>query len=186
MNFFIDEFNKGSEKTITSLKETLKSIRTGRANPSLVENLIIETYGGQTKLKLLELASIVTEGPTVLVITPFDPSILPDIEKGILKSPLGINPAVQGNKIIIRIPPLSTEQRQKMVKIVNQEVETKKMSIRNLRDDIRKQIKIKFESKELTEDDKFRLEKEIDNLTQKRSEEIKIIKEKKEQEILEV
>jgi len=186
MNSFIEEFNLKADKIVSSLRENLKIIRTGRANPSLVENLIVEAYGGQTKLKLLELASIVTEGPTVIAIAPFDPSVLTDIGKAILKSPLGINPAVQGNRIIIRIPPLSQEQREKMIKVIAQEVENKKSSIRNLRDDIRKHIKSKFESKEITEDDKFRLEKEIDNLTQKTSEDIRIIKEKKEEEIREV
>jgi len=186
MNSFIDEFNLKADKIVSLLRENLKTIRTGRANPSLVENLIVETYEGQAKLKLMELASIVTEGPAVITITPFDPAVLPDIEKGILKSPLGINPAVQGNRIIIRVPSLSQEQREKMTKVASQEVEDKKSSIRNLRDDIRKHIKLKFESKEITEDDKFRLEKEIDNLTQKISEDIRIIKEKKEEEIREV
>ncbi len=186
MNSFTEEFNSKAEKIITSLREVLKTIRTGRANPSLVENLIVETYGGQAKLKLLELASIISEGPAVIAITPFDPSVLQDIEKAILKSPLGINPANQGNRIIIRIPPLSHEQREKMVKLISQEVETKKSSIRSLRDDIRKQIKLKFEAKEITEDDKFRWEKEIDNLIQKVFDEAKLIKEKKEQEIFEV
>ncbi|MCS6956487.1 MAG: ribosome-recycling factor, partial [Patescibacteria group bacterium] len=107
---FVQEFKQKSQKIIDSLKEDLKSIRTGKANPSLVENLIIETYSGTTKLKLMELSTITTEGPTTLIVIPFDPSTIQDIEKAILKSPLGLSPSVQGTKIILKIPPLSTEQ----------------------------------------------------------------------------
>ena len=106
-NQIITVFKEQSEKTLIYLKEDLKSIRTGKSNPALLENLIVETYGGQTKLRLLELATIVGEGPSALSVTPYDPSILVDIEKAILKSALGISPAVQGSRIIARIPDLS-------------------------------------------------------------------------------
>ncbi|MDO9028601.1 MAG: ribosome-recycling factor [Candidatus Roizmanbacteria bacterium] len=179
-------FSQLANKTIQSLKEDLKSIRTGRASPSIVENLIVETYGGQTKLRLLELATITTEGPQALLIIPFDPSVLLDIEKSVLKSPLGLTPAVQGSKIIIRIPSLNTEQREKYIKIVREKVEEKKVTIRNHRDDTRRIIKTAFEKKEMGEDEKYRLEKEIDSQTTKFMEEINNIKESKENEIREV
>jgi len=183
---FMDNFKQSCLKVINNLKEDLKSIRTGRANPALIENLIVETYGGQTKLRLLELASIVTEGPTSLIVQPFDPSTIVDIEKAILKSPLGLSPAVQGNRIIIRIPALSQEQREKMIKLIGQKIEEKKVIIRNLRDEERKTIKNDLEKKNITEDDKFRLEKEIDNLTQEYTANIQTIRENKEEEIREV
>ncbi len=182
----ITEFKQSSQKIIELLKDDLKSIRTGRATPSLVENLIVETYGGQTKLRLLELATIITDGPTALSITPFDPSVLSDIEKAILKSPLGISPAVQGNKIAIHIPALSEEQREKFIKLAHQKVEERKGIIRNLRDNARKTIKNAFEKKEITEDDKFRQEKEIDLASQKFMEEVEAHKKRKEEEIREV
>jgi len=182
----ISEFKQNSQKTIDFLKEDLKSIRTGRASPSLVENLVVETYNGQTKLRLLELATIITEGPQALLIIPFDPSVLLDIEKSVLKSPLGLTPAVQGSKIIIRIPSLNTEQREKYIKIVGEKVEEKKVTIRNHRDDTRRIIKTAFEKKEMGEDEKYRLEKEIDSQTTKFMEEINNIKESKENEIREV
>jgi len=182
----ISDFKKKSETVIAFLKEDLKTIRTGRATPSLVENLIIDAYGGSTKLRLTELATITTEGPTALVIVPFDPSILGDIEKSILKSPLGLSPAVQGSKIVLRIPPLSTEQRDKYTKLVAEKVEEKKNQIRNLRDDSRKLIKSSFEKKGITEDEKYRLEKEIDETNGKIMVEITTLKERKEAEIREV
>lgn len=182
----LTEFKQQSAKVIENLKEDLKAIRTGRATPSLVENMIIESYGGSTKLRLMELSTIATEGPSALSIVPFDPSVLADIEKSILKSPLGISPAVQGNRIILKIPSLSEEQRNKYVKLVGQKVEERKTMVRNLRDNARKTIKTSFENKSITEDEKFRQEKDIDIASQKYMEEIEIIKGKKETEIREV
>lgn len=182
----IDEFKQQSRKTIEALKEDLKSIRTGRATPSLVENIIVDAYGGQSKLRILEMASIVTNGPSTLTITPYDSSTLADIEKAILKSPLGINPIVQGHAITLRIPPLSSEQREKYIKLASANIEERKGIVRNLRDNARKTIKTSFENKEITEDDKYRQEKEIDTISQSIINEIEVIKEKKEAEIREV
>lgn len=182
----LTEFKQQALKTIEVLKEELKSIRTGRATPSLVENMFVEAYGGQSKLRLLELATITTEGPSALLIIPFDPSVLSDIEKSILKSPLGISPMIQGNRIILKIPQLSEEQREKFIKLVGQKIEERKGIIRNLRDNARRSIKTAFEKKEITEDDKFRQEKEIDLISQKHMEEIESHQEHKEMEIREV
>jgi len=152
----IIQFKQQSSKVIELLKEDLKSVRTGRATPSLVENILVDAYGGQSKLRLLELATITTDGPSALSIVPFDPSVLTEIEKSILKSPLGISPIVQGNAISLKVPSLSEEQREKFVKLVGQKVEERKNIIRNLRDNARKSTKAAFEKKEITEDDKFR------------------------------
>lgn len=180
----ISQFSKSLEGVITHLTEDLHTIRTGRANGSIFESLSITTYGGQTTLKLLELATIMTEGPSVIAITPYDPSTTQDIERAILKSPLGMSPLVQGNKILIKIPSLSEEQRHKFVKLVNQKAEEMRVMCRNIRDEIRKKIKVMEEDKKITEDDKYRLEKEIDEIIQKTNEKILSIRDKKEQEIM--
>lgn len=179
----LSSFKQQLASTVSALKEDLKTIRTGRANPVIVEQLTVEAYGGSAKLKVMELASITTEGSAAVVIIPFDPSTVPDIEKAILKSPLGLTPQTQGTRIVIRIPPLSEEQRDKYAKLVGQKVEEKRNVIRNHRDDIRKKVKVSFDEKNLTEDDKFRLEKEIDTLTQKVNEELVVVKDAKEKEI---
>ena len=188
MNFMdiVSTFDQQAEKTILALREDLKSIRTGRASPSIVENLIVETYGGQSKLRLLELATIMTEGASSISITPYDPSVIQDIEKAILKSPLGLTPATQGTRIVIRIPSLNTEQREKYIKVVGEKIEEKKITIRNHRDDSRRTMKNAFEKKEMSEDEKYRLEKEIDLQSTKFMEEINVIRENKEKEIMEV
>lgn len=186
MDPLLNDLKQSAEKIIFHLKEDLKTIRTGRANPAIIDNLTVEAYEGQTKLRLMELATILTEGPAVLSITPFDPSIIGDIEKSILKSPLGLTPQTQGTKILIRIPSLSQEQREKMLKIIGQKIEEKKVIMRNFRDDVRKKIRLMLDKKEITEDDKFRLEKDVDSITQGYMTQIQEIKENKEKEILEV
>ncbi|OGK18513.1 hypothetical protein A2866_00880 [Candidatus Roizmanbacteria bacterium RIFCSPHIGHO2_01_FULL_39_8] len=186
MDPILTHFEQSTIKVINFLKEDLKSIRTGKANPSLIENLVVEAYGGQSRLKLLELATLTVEGPSALGITPYDPSTISDIEKAILKSPLGISPAVQGNRILAKIPALSQEQREKFTKIVAQKIEEKKNQIRGARDEARRKIKSQFEAKEISEDEKFREEKDIDNLTKNYMEELQGIKESKEKEIREI
>ncbi|MBI4225710.1 ribosome recycling factor [Candidatus Roizmanbacteria bacterium] len=186
MDAILEQFKQSAEKTFIYLKEDFKSIRTGKSNPALLENLIIETYGGQSKLKLLELATIMTEGPTALSVTPFDPATLSDIEKTILKSSLGITPSIQGHRLLAKIPPLSQEQREKLVRLINQKTEEKKNVIRNYRDDARKKIKQLFESKEISEDEKYRIEKDIDSETQKMMEHLQKIRESKEREIMQI
>jgi len=185
MHDLILSFKSNAEKHIINLREELKGIRTGRAHTGMIESMTIEAYGG-TKMKLIELSSITTESTDALIITPFDPSTIPDIEKGILSSPIGLNPQTQGNRIIVRVPPLSEEQRIKYVKIVSQLVEEAKNQVRYERDTIRKKIKNREDSKEMTEDDRYRLEKEVDELTGKLNSELQSIKEHKEQEIMEV
>src|SRR3989339_2228828 len=163
MNDIIPSFRSQAEIHIEKLREELKGIRTGRAHSGMIEGLQIEAYGGM-KMKLIELSSITSESIDALVITPFDPSTIPDIEKGILGSPLGLNPQTEGRRIIVRVPPLSEEQRVKFVKLVSQLIEETKNKIRYERDAIRKKIKNMEDAKELTEDDRYRLEKEIDEL----------------------
>lgn len=186
MNPLLFDFKQNAQKTFQLLQEDIKVIRTGRATPALIEDMIVDTYGGQTSLKLMELATITTEGPSALVIVPFDVSILQDIEKAILKSSMGLSPQVQGSRIVVKIPPLSQEQREKLLKFVNQKVEEKRVIIRNHRDETRRKIRQQLEKKEIAEDEKFRLEKEIDNLTQKFMEQIQEVKEVKEKEIMQV
>lgn len=186
MDSLLQNFQYNANKTIQTLKDELKLIRTGRASPALIEDLLVETYGGQAKLKLLELATITTEGPASLLIAPFDLSVIIDIEKAILKSSLGLSPATQGSKILIKIPPLSEEQREKIIKLISQKIEEKKNIIRTHRDDVRRKIKSQLEQKAITEDEKFRQEKEIDNLTHRTIEELQKVKEAKETEISQV
>lgn len=180
------QFKKQTEEIIKHLREEIALVRTGKASPSLVENLMVETYQGQAKLTLRELATITTEGPFGLLISPFDSTIIKDIEKAILKSPLNLTPVVDGKNIHLKIPPLSEEQRKNLLKLVSQKIEESRERIRSIRDEIRKKIKKSFENKEITEDEKYRIEKELDHLTQHQNQQINQIKDKKEKELMEI
>ncbi len=179
MEALLKDFELALKKIVDDLKQELISIRTGRITPALVENLVVETYGGTTKLKLLELATIVNQDPQTLLIAPFDPSTLNDIEKAIEMAELGAKPIIQGTNILLKFPPLTEEQRQKYIKIVKEIVEEHRIKVRSSRDDVRKKVRISFENGEITEDLKFSLLKRIDDTTKKYNEKIEEIKEKK-------
>ena len=144
------------------------------------------TYGGQMKMKLKELASISTEGPTTILIDPFDPSTIQDIEKAFLTSPLQLRPRVEGKMIRLITPPLSTEQREKFVKLVHQKVEETKNNNRDHRDHARKGLKTLLDDKTITEYEKFRFEKTIDTLTKDFSDDLEVLKKKKHDEIMSI
>lgn len=175
----LNEFTIETLNAIDRLKKELSTIRTGKASPSLLDNIVVEAYGGQTKLRINELASVATENPSTLVINPYDPSIISDIEKAILKSPLSLNPQVKGKSIYLFLPPLSEEQRNNLQKLVGVKVEEAKKTLRNLRDNVRRKIKKMFEEKEISEDQRFHFEKIIDEEIKKHQSIIENLKEKK-------
>lgn len=186
VNNVYSELKQRNQKTYDYVVSELRQIRTGQASPSLVEDLEVTAYNGTTKLTMKELASIATEGPTSLIITPFDPSIIQDIEKAIHASPLQLSPAVDGQIIRISIPSPTQEQREKYVKLANQKVEEGKIQFRVARDDARKDIKSLLEDKAITEDDKFRAEKEIDSITKEFTDKLEELKKKKHDDIMQV
>ena len=130
----IAAFRKQLEGVVAYVTDELRQIRTGKASPSLIDSLEVTTYGGATTLSLRELASISTDGSTMIVIDPYDASIVQDIEKAIRMSPLGLSPRVDGKTIRILTPPLTEDQRIKFTKLVGEKVEHGKVQIRQHRD----------------------------------------------------
>jgi ribosome recycling factor len=153
------------EKAISVLKHALSGIRTGRANPGLVDSVRVEAYGSQSPLK--QLASITVPEPTQLVVRPYDAGTIKDIEKAIVASDLGLNPQNDGKIIRINIPPLSTDVRKKMVARIKELAEEAKISIRSIRRDANKVIETAEKNKEISEDDRDRLKDEVQELTKK-------------------
>ncbi len=153
------------EKAIGVLKNALAGIRTGRANPGLVDSLRVEAYGSPTPIK--QLASVGAPEPTQIVIRPYDPGTIKDIEKAIIASDLGLNPQNDGKLIRINIPPLSTEVRRKMVTRIKELAEEAKVSIRNIRRDANKAADQAEKSKELSEDDRDAVKEEVQELTKR-------------------
>lgn len=149
------------QKIIEIVASDIGGIRTGRATPSLVENIVVPAYGGTQRLKVVELASISCPDPTMIVISPWDKSIIGDIRKGIELANVGMNPSIDGEIIRITMPPLTTEDREKYVKLLSEKLEAGRVMIRQVRADEMHAIKKKFEAKEITEDEKFGQEKDF-------------------------
>lgn len=153
------------EKAIRKLKGDLSGIRTGRANPGLVDTLRVEVYGSPTPIK--QIASVAAPEPNQIVIRPYDPSTLKDIEKAIQASDLGFNPQNDGRLIRLNVPPLSTEVRRKMVGRVKELAEEAKVALRNIRRDGNKDADQGEKNKELSEDDRDNTKEEIQELIKK-------------------
>lgn len=171
------------KKAVESVTREFCEIRTGRASPSLVEGLHIDYYGAPTLLK--QLASISVPDARLIVIQPWDPTVIGEIEKAILKSNLGINPSNDGKLIRLTIPPLSRERRQELAKVVNKMAEEGRVSLRTIRREAKESLEKLEKDKVIAEDDKFRgideLQKLIDKYIAKIDETLK----NKEKEITE-
>jgi ribosome recycling factor len=153
------------EKAVDVLKKSLLGIRTGRANPGLVDSLRVDVYGSPTPLK--QIASVGAPEPTQIVIRPYDPTTIKDIEKAIIASDLGFNPQNDGRVVRINIPPLSAEVRKKMVNRIKELSEEAKVSIRNVRRDGNKAADQAEKDKTLSEDARDQLKNDIQELTKK-------------------
>src|SRR3990172_1274523 len=174
------------QKIVDLVASDIGTIRTGRATPALVENIIVPAYGGTQKLKVVELAGISAPDPTQIVISPWDKSIIGDIRKGIQEANVGMNPSIDGEVIRIAMPPLTTEDRDKYVKLLSSKLENGKVMIRQVRGDEMHEIKKKFEAKEITEDEKFGSEKKLQEITDEFIGKIEEIGEKKKAELLQI
>jgi ribosome recycling factor len=171
------------EKARDVLKSDLSGIRTGRANPGLVDSLRVEVYGSPTPIK--QLASVGAPEPTQIVIRPYDPGTIKDIEKAILASDLGFTPQNDGRVIRLNVPPLSTEVRRKLVGRIKDLSEAAKVSIRNIRRDGNKAAEQSEKDKILTEDDCERIQKEIQDLTKRYEDDVAKLAKSKETEVME-
>ena len=153
------------EKAADVVKRDLAGIRTGRANPGLVDSLKIDVYGSPTPIK--QVASVSAPEPTQIVIRPYDPSTSKDIEKGIVAANLGLNPQGDGRVIRVNVPPLSTDVRKKMVGRIKEIAEGAKVAIRNVRRDANKHADQGCKDKTLSEDERDDAKKEVQELTKK-------------------
>jgi ribosome recycling factor len=155
------------DKAIDVLKHALTGIRTGRANPGLVDSLRVEAYGSPVPMKQLASVGVPPDQPSQIVIRPFDPGTLKDIEKAIQASGLGFNPMSDGRVLRLNVPPLSGEVRRKMVGRIKELTEEAKVAIRNVRRDGNKDADQAEKDKKLSEDDCKGLKEEIQELTKK-------------------
>lgn len=183
MDPFVANTKKRIDKVLDILKGDLATIRTGRATPALVENIVISAYGGSAKLKVMELATIGTTDNQTLVVTPFDMATIHEIQKGIEAANVGFFPAIDGNLLRISIPPLSQDRRQELIKAMKHKLENGKIMVRQVRHDAMEEIKKEYEG---IEDDIKRLEKEVQRLVDETVETIDTIGKQKEAELLQI
>jgi len=172
------------DKIIEYFSKDISTIRTGRANPSLVENILVDSYG--TKMSLKQAASISVPAPRMIVIQPWDRSMIPNIEKAISQSELGIHPVSEGELIRIPLPSLTEEYRKKLIRLLNDKSEEARVSLRKTREDAWKDIQEGFKKGIIREDDKFRGKDELQKVIDDYNKKIEEITEKKNKEILEI
>lgn len=182
MELIIDSYKNEFEKVISDLKNELATLRVGRANPLMVENILVQAYG--SKMPIKQLASVTVPEARTILIQPWDKAVTKDVEKAISEANIGINPVNEGAQIRLTIPPLTEESRKELTKSVGEKMEKTRIIIRQIRDKVRDQITKKEKNKEITEDDKYDLQKKLDDLVRDYNDKIKDLGEKKEKEIM--
>ena len=183
-DFNMDGLNEKIEKSLSVLKEEMGTVRAGRANAALVDKVVVEYYGTPTPLKAL--ANISVPEPRTLLISPFDPKSIPEIEKALNAANIGINPANDGKVVRLQIPQVTEERRKELTKVVKKLGEDTKVAVRNLRRDANDKVKKMEKAGDFTEDDVKGTLDDIQKLTDKAVKDIDDIVAAKEKEILEV
>lgn len=171
------------EKSVEALKSQISKVRTGRASPSLLDGIMVEYYGAATPLR--QLANITAEDSRTLAITVFDRTLAPAVEKAIMASDLGLNPSSAGTIIRVPLPPLTEERRKDLIKVVRNDAEQGRVSVRNARRDANDKIKALLKDKEISEDDECRAQDEIQKLTDNFIKKVDEALEQKEKELME-
>lgn len=165
MEILLKELTEKMEKSVTALKNAFNKIRTGRANPAILDDINVDYYGNPTPIN--QTSNISVEEGRSLVISPWDKNLIPEIEKAILSSDLGLNPSTSGDLIRVTMPALTEETRQDYIKQARAEAENSRISIRNVRRDANNSAKNMQQSSEISEDDLRRIEDLIQKETDK-------------------
>lgn len=184
MNPYIQQHEAEFRAAIDHFKKELSHLRTGQANPELVEGVFVNAYGTNTPLK--QVASITVPEPKMLVVQPWDKGILKDIEKAITAANLGFSPVNDGNVIRLPMPPMTEENRKDLAKIVKEKAEKARVSIRQLREKVKDAIQDAEKAKQMSEDDKFKYLKDLDKWTSDQIEQINTAAESKTAQLMTV
>lgn len=181
------KLTNASERIVNALehlKRELAAIRAGRANPSLIEEIPVEAYG--TRMKMMEVGTIAAPQPSLLTIQVWDQGLIKAVEKAILESNIGLNPSVDGNLVRLPLPPLTEERRTEFVKLAHQKGEEARIEIRQIRQDVREDLKTQQESGEIGEDEFHRIEKHLQELVDKSTAQIDELVKNKETDLMQV
>ncbi|KXK07508.1 MAG: Ribosome-recycling factor [Microgenomates bacterium OLB22] len=184
MDDIYSQFKQLAQQAVEHTREELRTIRTGKPTPAFLENLSVAAYG--TTMRLLEVATITTDSSNSLIVQPFDPSTIKDIETALHSSNLNVTARNEGALIRVIFPPLSEDQRNQFVKFAGTKAEDGKVSVRHQREEARKKLKELFDQKAITEDDRYKGFEQIDKITKEFTDLIDELKAKKEEEILSI
>lgn len=180
----LEEGNKRKRRSVEALKKDLGTLRTGRASPSLIENIFVDYYGTSTPLN--QLASVTVAESRLLLVQPWDRQSLPAIEKAILKFGAGLNPMSDGVVLRLAIPQLTEDRRKDLVRLVRKKVEDGRVEVRNIRRDVLEQLRAMEKDKELSQDESKRGQEQLQKMTDLYIAEIDGLGAEKEKEVMEV
>ena len=171
-------------KSVEALRNELGKLRTGRAHASLLDHVTVSYYGSDVPLN--QVASITVSDPRTLAVSPWEKKIIPDVEKAIVTSDLGLNPVTSGDVIRVPLPPLTEERRREMTRIVRQEAEQARVAVRNIRRDANQHLKALIKDEHLPKDAEKRAEADVQKLTDRHIAEIDSVLEEKEHDLMEI
>jgi ribosome recycling factor len=172
------------EKAVEDFRKDLASVRTGRANVALLDHIRVDYHG--TPMPINQLGTMSVPDPTVIVISPWDPSVVPLVDKAIRTSDLGLNPANDGKVVRVPIPPLTQERRKELVKHIHKVLEDHRTAVRNIRRDIKEAVEKLEKEKKISEDDKKRTLDELEKVTHSETKKIEDLSAAKEKEVMEI
>jgi len=180
----LSDVDQKMDRAIDALKRELNALRTGRATPSLVENISVDYYGVPTPLN--QIASISAPDARAIMVQPWDKSAMKEIEKSLLKSDMGFNPSNDGNNITVPVPPLNTERRKDMVKLLKRKIEDGKVSIRNVRRDGQDRLRKMEKDKDISQDESRRAQDQLQKTTDGHTKSVDEVSAAKEADIMQV
>lgn len=172
------------QKVINLVATDIASIRTGRATPALIEDIEINAYGGTQKLMVKELATISTPDNQTIILEPWDKSIIGEIRQGIEGAKIGLSPSIDAEIIRISLPPMTTQDREKFVKLLSAKLENGRIMVRQIRAEALKDIRESFDQRQIGEDDKFNQEKRLQEITDEFTQKINEMGENKKKQLL--
>ena len=184
INEIKQDAEKRMNKAVDSFKNDLTKVRTGRANAGILDHVQVDYYGNLTPLN--QVANVTASDARTLVVTPWEKSMVPAVEKAILTADLGLNPATAGSAIRVPMPPLTEERRKELIKVVRGEGEQARVAVRNIRRDVNAQLKELVKQKEISEDDERRATEVVQKITDKYIADIDLALSEKEKDLMEI
>jgi len=177
----VEEHKENFNKAIDHLKHEITGLRTGRATPAIVEDVSVEAYGTRQPMKAV--ASITVQDAKTIAIEPWDKGLVQAIETAIRSSDLGMNPINDGRLVRINLPELTQERRQELIKVLHKKLEEARVSVRKIREEVRENVQAMEKNKEISEDEKFKLQDSLEEVVKEYNDKIRMIGEEKETEV---